>query len=120
MKLFKMSFILVCLVAYAWAFCGPAKGEEFKPRYNSRTIPAAAAETLPFKAVLEKTSPLYADRQMTVKIAEIPAGYSVVVLEKYDARRGYGLVDLRVAYADGKGKEYTGWVYGTLQVNVPN
>lgn len=120
MKLLKMSFVLMCLVAYAWTFCGPAKGEEFKPRYISRTMPASAAETLPFKAVLERMSPLYADRQMTVKLAEIPVGYSVVVLEKYDAGRGNGLVDLRVAYADGKGKEYTGWVYGTLHVNVPS
>ena len=120
MKLFKMSFVLVCLLAYAWAFCGPAKGEEIQPRYQSQPANAAVTETLPFKAVLERVSPLYADRQMTLKIAEIPAGYNVVVLEKYNAKRGNGLVVLRVAYADGKGKEYTGWVYGTLHVNVPN
>ena len=119
MKLFKVSFILVCLLAYAWVFCGPAKAQEFKPRYISHTMPASSAETLPFKAVLERMSPLCADRQMTIKIAEIPAGHSIVVLEKYDAQRGNGLVDLRVAYADGKGKEYTGWVSGTLHVNVP-
>lgn len=119
MKLLKLSFVLVCLLAYAWAFSTPAKGETFQPRYVSQPANAAVTETLPFKAVLERMSPLYADRQMTLKIAEIPAGYNVVVLEKHDMKRGNGLVSLRVACADGKGKEYTGWVYGTLHVVVP-
>ncbi len=74
MKLAKMSFILVCLFAYAWTFCGPARGQEFQQRYVSQPVNAAAVDSLPFKAVLERVSPLYADRQMTLKIAEIPAG----------------------------------------------
>ncbi len=113
MKVAKVSFVLICLLAYTWVFCMPAQGQEYRPQAGS------SAAVHPFKVMLERNSPLYADRQMTSAIAEIPAGYNVVVLEKYDLQSSQRTVVLRVAYADGKGKEYTGWVYGTLNVHVP-
>jgi hypothetical protein len=42
-----------------------------------------------------------------------------MVLEKYEMHSGSGLAVLRVIYVDKKGKEFTGWVYGTLHVHYP-
>jgi len=73
----------------------------------------------PFSAVVEKTSPLFADRQMTLKIAEIPPGDQVTVLEKFDVNPAKGLFTLLVTYTDKSGKERAGWLCGTLHVNYP-
>ncbi len=118
MKALKILFVLFCLLAYAWAFSQPIHAQSVQPVSASSQISAAPVGSLPFKMLIERNCPLYADRQMTLKIAEIPAGYNVVTLEKYDVQSSQGTVVLRVAYADGKGKDYKGWVYGTLHVKV--
>jgi hypothetical protein len=118
MKALKILFVLFCLLAYAWAFSQPIHAQSVQLASASSQITAATVGSLPFKMLIERSCPLYADRQMTLKIAEIPAGYNVVALEKYDLQHSQGIAVLRVAYADGRGKEYTGWVYGTLHVKV--
>ncbi len=120
MKALKILFVLFCLLAYAWAFSQPIHAQSAQPVSASSQISAAPVGSLPFKMMIERNCPLYADKQMTLKITEIPAGYNVVTLEKYDLQNSQGTVVLRVAYADGKGKEYTGWVCGTLHVMVPH
>ncbi len=120
MKALKILFVLFCLLAYAWAFSQPIHAQSVQPVWASSQISASPVGSLPFKMLIERNCPLYADRQMTLKIAEIPAGYNVVTLEKYDLQGSQGTVVLRVAYADGKGTQYTGWVSGTLNVKVPH
>ena len=119
MKMFKMFFVLFCLLAYMWAFSLPAKGQDFQPR-NVSFATAATNTSLPFKAMVERNSPVYADRHMTVKIAEVKAGQQVTVLEISGAARNGRPFTLLVAYTDKDGAERAGWFYGTLHVHVPN
>jgi len=120
MKMLKILFVLFCLLAYAWAFSRPVQAQVFQTLYASYPTNSAAGDTLPFKALVERTSPLFADRQMTLKIAEIPRGDHVTVLEKYDINPGKGLCTLRVVYTDKSGKESAGWLSGTLHVHYPH
>ena len=119
MKMIKMLFVLFCLLAYLWAFSLPAKGQDFQPR-NVSLATAATNTSLPFKAMVERNSPVYADRQMTVKIAEVKAGQQVTVLEISGAARNGRPFTLLVSYTDKGGVERAGWFYGTLHVHVPN
>ena len=119
MKMIKMLFVLFCLLAYMWAFSLPAKGQDFQPR-NVSLSSAAANTSLPFKARVERNSPVYADRHMTVKIAEVKAGEQVTVLEISGAACNGRPFTLLVSYTDKDGAERAGWFYGTLHVNVPN
>ena len=119
MKVLKVLFVLFCLLAYAWAFSRPVQAQVFQPLYASYPTNAAATETLPFKALVERTSPLFADRQMTLKIADVPAGQQVTVLEKYNTNRSDRLLVLLVEYTDKSGKELMGWFYGTLHIHYP-
>ena len=116
MRAFKILFVLFCLLAYAWAFSLPAQAQASQPLQAS----GDAMNAFPFIAVVEKTSPLFADRQMTLKIAEIPPGDRITVHEKYDVNRDKGLFLMLVTYIDKSGKERAGWLCGTLQVNYPN
>ena len=119
MKVFKVLFVLFCLLAYAWAFSRPAQAQVFQTLYASHTMNAAAENTVPFKALVERTSPLFADRQMTLKIADVPAGQQVTVLETYNTNRSDRLL-LLVAYTGKDGKDRMGWFYGTLNVHYPH
>jgi hypothetical protein len=117
MKVFKILFVLFCLLAYAWVFSRPVQAQVFQPLYASYQTSGDVLNAFPFNAVVEKTGPLFADRQMTLKIAEISPGDQITVLEKHDVNRGKGLFTLRVAYTDRNGKELEGWLSGTLHVN---
>jgi hypothetical protein len=119
MKALKVLFVLFCLLAYAWAFSQPSHAQSVQPVSTSSQISAAAVGSLPFKLLIERTCPLYADRLLNSRLAEIPTGDQVLVLEKYEMHSGSGLSVLRVIYVDKKGKELTGWVYGTLHVHYP-
>jgi hypothetical protein len=55
-----------------------------------------------------------------LKIADVPAGQQVTVLETYNTNRGDRLLILLVAYADKDGRERTGWFCGTLHVHYPH
>jgi hypothetical protein len=118
MKMFKVLFVLICLVAYMWAFSLPAKGEDVRPLNVSHST-AGTNTSLPFKAMVEKTSPVYADRQMTLKIAEVKAGQLVTVLEISGPVTSGRPFSLLVAYTDHSGSERAGWFYGTLHARVP-
>lgn len=120
MKMFKMLFVLFCLLAYTLVFTLPAKGQDFQPRRSLHPTHAAAGTTLPFKAIVEKDSPLFGDRQMTLKIGDVAAGQQVTVLDNYGATRVDRPVVLLVSHADTSGKEHTGYFYGTLRVRVPH
>ncbi len=120
MRVLKVLFVLFCLLAYAWVFSRPVQAQVFQPLYASYPTSAAATETLPFKALVEKTSPLFADRQMTLKITDVPAGQQVTVLETYNTNRSDRLLILLVEYDDKDGKERMGWFYGTLRIRYPH
>ena len=120
MKMLKMLFVLFCLLAYTWVFSLPAQGQVFQPMYASYQASGDGLNAHPFNAMVEKTSPLFADRQMTLKIAEIPRGDQVTVHEKYDINPAKGLFALLVTYTDKSGKERLGWLSGTLHVNYPH
>ena len=119
MKMFKMLFVLVCLLAYMWVFSLPAKGQDIHPP-NVPNATAATNTSLPFKAMVEKNSPVYADRHMTARIGEVKAGEQVTVLEIGGPARNDRPVTLLVAYKDRNGMERAGWFYGTLHVHVPH
>jgi hypothetical protein len=119
MKLLKLLFVLFCLLAFAWAFSQPIHAQSVQPVSTSSQISAAAVGSLPFRMLIERSCPLYADRLLNSRIADIPAGDQVMVLEKYEMHSGSGLAVLRVIYVNKKGKEFTGWVYGTLHVHHP-
>jgi len=118
MKTLKMLFVLVCLLATMWVFSLPAQGQDFQPRNVSHET-AATNTALPFKAMVERNSPVFADRQMTAKIAEVKAGEQVTVLEISGPARNGRPFTLLVAYADRNGVERAGWFYGTLHVHMP-
>jgi hypothetical protein len=120
MKVLKVMFVLFCLLAYAWAFSRPVQAQVLQPLSASYPTNAAAGNSSPFRALVERTSPLFANRQMTLKIADVPAGQQVTVLEKYTTNRSDRLLILLVAYADKDGRERTGWFYGTLHVSYPH
>lgn len=120
MNVLKVLFVLFCLLAYAWAFSRPVQAQVFQTLYASYPTGAAAADTLPFKALVERTSPLFADRQMTLKINDVPAGQLVTVLETYNTNRSDRVLILLVEYADKDGRERMGWFYGTLKIHYPN
>src|SRR5512138_349644 len=120
MRIFKILFVLFCLLAYAWVFSLPAQAQAFQPQYARHQASGDALNAYPFNAVVERISPLFADRQMTLKIAEIPAGDQITVLEKFDVNPAKGLFLMLVTYIDKSGKELAGWLCGTLQVNYPN
>ena len=120
MKMLKMLFVLFCLLSYAWVFSLPAQAQVFQPLSASYRASGDALNAFPFNAVVEKVSPLFADRQMTQKIAEIPRGDQVTVHEKYDINPAKGLFALLVTYTDKSGKERLGWLSGTLHVNYPH
>jgi hypothetical protein len=120
MKMLKMLFVLFCLLAYAWVFSLPAQAQVFQPMYASYQASGDALNAFPFNAVVEKTSPLFADRQMTLKIAEIPPGDQITVHEKYNVNRDKGLFIMLVTYTDRSGKERAGWLSGTLHAHYPN
>lgn len=119
MKVFKFAFVLFCLLAYTWAFCRPLQGQTFQPLNAWHPAVTTATENLPFRAFVEKASPIFADRRMTLKIAEIPAGDQVTVLEKFESSRDSQFVVLLASYTDKRGKEIVGWLSGTLHVTVP-
>jgi hypothetical protein len=116
MKMLKMLFVLFCLLSYAWVFSLPAQGQVFQPLQAG----GDSTNALPFNAVVEKTSPLFADRQMIIKIAEIPPGDQVTVHEKHVIDPDKGILTLLVTYIDRSGKERLGWLSGTLHVNYPH
>jgi hypothetical protein len=120
MRVYKVLFVLICLLSFALAFSMPIPVQAGKPASVFLQNSAAVTDTLPFKALIERASPLFVDRQMTLKIADIPAGQHVTVLEKTDMNRGNGLVVLLVSYAGKNGKEMNGWLYGTLYVHLPH
>ena len=120
MRVFKIMFVLLCLLAYAWVFSLPAQAQVFQPLYASYTTKAAPADTIPFKALVERNSPLFADRKMTLKITDVPAGQQVTVLEKYHTNQGNEVLVLLVEYTDKSGKELMGWFCGTLRVRYPH
>ena len=120
MKVLKVLFVLFCLLAYAWTFSQPVQAQVFQPMYASHPTGAAGEDTRPFKALVERTSPLFADRQMTLKIADVPAGQHVTVLEKYSTNRSDRVLILLVEYTDKSGKELMGWFCGTLRVHYPH
>jgi hypothetical protein len=55
-----------------------------------------------------------------LKIADVPAGQQVTVLEKYTTNRSDRLLVLLVEYTNESGKELMGWFYGTLHVSYPH
>jgi hypothetical protein len=116
MKMLKMLFVLFCLLAYTWVFSLPAQGQAFQILQAG----GDATNVFPFNAVVEKTSPLFADRQMILKIAEIPPGDQITVFEKHVIDPGKGILTLLVIYTDKSGKERAGWLAGTLHVNYPH
>lgn len=116
MKMLKMLFVLFCLLAYTWVFSLPAQGQAFQPL---QTV-GDATNVFPFHAVVEKTSPLFADRKMTVKIAEIPPGDQITVFEKHVIDPGRGILAMQVLHTDKSGKERAGWLCGTLHINYPD
>lgn len=120
MKVFKIMFVLFCLLAYAWVFSLPAQAQAFQAQYARHQASGDALNAYPFNVVVERISPLFADRQMTLKIAEIPAGDRITVHEKYDMNRDNGLFLMLVTHIDKSGKERAGWLCGTLHVNYPN
>ena len=120
MKVFKILFVLICLLAYAWVFSLPAQAQAFQPLYARHQASGDALNAYPFNVVVERTSPLFADRQMTLKIADVPAGQQVTVLEKYTTNRSDRLLVLLVEYADKDGRERMGWFCGTLHVKYPH
>jgi hypothetical protein len=120
MRVFKLLFVLFCLLAYAWVFSLPAQAQVFQPLSASYRASGDALNAFPFNAVVEKVSPLFADRQMTLKLIEIPRGDQVTVHEKYDINPAKGLFALLVTYTDKSGKERLGWLSGTLHVNYPH
>ncbi|HEX9158348.1 MAG TPA: hypothetical protein VF827_10040 [Syntrophales bacterium] len=120
MKMLKILFVLFCLLAYAWTFSRPVQAQVFQPLYASHPTSAAGEDTRPIKALVERTSPLFADRQMTLKIADVPAGQQVTVLERYTTNRGDRVLILLVEYTDKSGKERMGWFCGTLRVHYPH
>lgn len=119
MKMFKMLFVLVCLLAYMWVFSLPSQGQDFQTRNVSHET-AATNTSLPFKAMVERDSPVYADRHMTAKITEVKAGEPVTVLEISGPARNGRPFTLLIAYTDRNGMERMGWFYGTLHVHVPH
>lgn len=119
MKALKLLFVLFCLLAFALAFSQPIHAQSVQPVSTSSQISAAAVASPPFKLLIERTCPLYADKLLTSRLAEIPTGDQVMVLEKYDMQQGSKLVVLRVVYVDKTGKEFTGWLCGTLHVHYP-
>lgn len=120
MKVLKVLFVLFCLLAYAWAFSRPVQAQVFQPLYASYPTNSAAGDMFPVKALVERTSPLFADRQITLKIADVPAGQQVTILEKYTTNRSDRLLVLLVEYTDKSGKELIGWFYGTLRISYPH
>jgi hypothetical protein len=77
MKVFKILFALFCLLAYAWVFSLPVQAQVFQPLYASYQASGDVLNAFPFNAVVEKTSPLFADRQMTLRIGargSLPCG----------------------------------------------
>ena len=120
MKVFKILFVLICLLAYAWVFSLPAQAQAFQPLYARHQASGDALNAYPFNVVVERISPLFADRQMTLKIADVPAGQQVTVLEKYTTNRSDQVLILLVEYTDKSGKELMGWFYGTLRISYPH
>ncbi|OPY05672.1 MAG: hypothetical protein A4E67_01827 [Syntrophaceae bacterium PtaB.Bin038] len=118
MKLFKLLFVLICILATMWVFSLPAQGQDFQPRKVSDAS-AAMNTSLPFRAVVERNAPVFADRQVTEKIAEVKAGRQVTVLEISGPSRNGRPFTLLVAYTDKDGSERAGWFYGTLHVHAP-
>ncbi|NPV05037.1 MAG: hypothetical protein HPY67_09940 [Syntrophaceae bacterium] len=116
--MFKIFFVLFCLLAYMWVFSLPAKGQDLEPR-NVSFSTGATNTSLPFKAMVERNSPVYADKQMTAKIAEVKAGQQVTVLEIGGPAHDGRPFILLVAYTDRNGVERAGWFYGTLHVHLP-
>lgn len=119
MKMLKMLFVLFCLLAYTWVFSLPAQGQDLQPMFAPHPNNAAVNTALPFQAMVERNSPLFADRQMTLKISDVPAGQQVMVLAINGAMSGGRPSTLLVTYADRDGKERAGWFYGTLHVHLP-
>jgi len=119
MKVIKVLFVLFCLLAFAWAFSRPIHAQAIRLASVSSQNPAAVTDTFPFTLFVERICPLFADRLMTLKIADIPAGQHVTVLQKTEMNQGNRLVVLLVSYADRDGKEKHGWVSGTLHVHIP-
>jgi hypothetical protein len=77
---------------------------------------AGAVTSPPFTMRVDARCPLFAEKELASKITDIPAGTRVLVTEKISSMdQGNKLVILRVKYL-----EYTGWVYGTLRVALPN
>jgi hypothetical protein len=120
MRVVKILFVLFCLLAYAWVFSrSPVQAQAFQPLYASYQSSGDSLNAFPFNAVVEKASPLFADRQMMLKIANIPPGDQVTVHEKHDINPAKGLFALLVTYTDKKGMERAGWLSGTLHVYYP-
>jgi ABC-type oligopeptide transport system substrate-binding subunit len=120
MKVLKVLFVLFCLLAYAWAFSRPVQAQVFQTLYASYPTNSAAEDARPFKALVEGTSPLYADRQMTLKITDVPASQQVTVQETYNTNRGDRLLVLLVTHAGKDGRERMGRFCGTLRVHYPH
>jgi hypothetical protein len=120
MKVIKVLFVLFCLLAFAWTFSRPIHAQTIQLASISSQNPAAVTNTLPFKLFVERICPLFADRLMTSKIADIPAGHPVTVLKKIELNPDKRLVVLLVSYTDRDGKEKCGWVSGTLHVHMPH
>jgi hypothetical protein len=111
-----LSTLLVILILAAHT--AAARGIHFE---NHPVSMAAGVVTAPpFSMRVEGLCPLFAEKELISKITDIPAGERVLVTEKFSMDRGRKMVILRVKYHDNRGKEYTGWIYGTLRITLPD
>jgi hypothetical protein len=112
----KLMLTLSCLVVILIiaAHTAGARGMNFE----NQPVPmsAGAVTSPPFTMRVDALCPLFAEKELVSKIADIPAGTRVLVTKKFSSMdQGCKMVTLRVKYL-----EYTGWVHGTLHVALPN
>lgn len=120
MKQTKLLIILSCLLVFTLIGANATIARTSRPESSTFLTASATVDALLFKLLVERSSPLFAGRDRASVITTIPAGEQVLALEKYDMGRGDGQVVLRVQYLDKHGKEYSGWVYGTLRITFPH
>jgi hypothetical protein len=112
----KLMVTLSCLLAILImaAHTAGARGMHFENELVSMS--AGAVTSPPFTVRIEALCALFAEKELVSKITDIPAGTRVLVTEKFSSMdQGNKMVTLRVKYLG-----YTGWVYGTLHVALPN
>jgi hypothetical protein len=104
-------FVVILILA---AHTAGARGMHFENKPVSMSVGTVTSP--PFTMRVDALCPLFAEKELTSKITDIPAGTRVLVTQKFSSMdQGNKMVTLRVKYL-----EYTGWVYGTLRVALPN